>query len=217
VKKKLLLGAMVAVVFGLYRAAYAQADSPKLEVGTQYSMMNLEGVPSQNTSSGFFSFGSAGWQHGFGGRIIFSPASALGLEAELNLFPNGEYIRPLREGHSIQALFGVKAGKRSDRVGVFGKLRPGFMRFSKASDCPGENFMSCTIKEKTELVVDIGGVFEFYPSRRCSLRVDIGDTMIRYGNFKVVNIGDDRGFPTVPFEGGTAHNLQVSFGVSYRF
>lgn len=215
-KSKLLLGAIVAVVFPLNAAAYAQANSPKLEVGTQYSMMYMGGVPSQNTPFGVFSFRSAGWEQGFGGRVIFNPASAVGLEAELNLFPNGDYVRPFEEGPSIQALFGLKAGKRSDRVGLFGKIRPGFMRFSKAVDCPGEDFFSCTINERTEFVLDIGGVFEFYPSRHYSLRVDFGDTMIRYGGFKEVNVGDDLG-RTVPFKGGTTHNLQVSFGVSYRF
>ena len=34
------------------------------------------------------------------------------------------------------ALFGVKYGMRSERAGIFGKIRPGFMRFGGGSGIP---------------------------------------------------------------------------------
>jgi hypothetical protein len=52
----------------------------------------------------------------------------------------------------------------------------------------------------TEFALDIGGVFELYPSRRVAFRFDIGDTIIRFGGL-----------------GFTSHNLQITTGVALRF
>jgi len=55
--------------------------------------------------------------------------------------------------------------------------------------------------------IDVGGVFEYYPSRRTVFRMDVGDTIIRYAaqEPKVIN-------PTF-----TRHNLQASVGFGFRF
>ena len=216
-KKKLFVFTGVIILLSLgSRQAIAQSDTPRLEVGAQYTQLNLSAVPGQNTPSGFFSFSGPGLQHGFGGRLVLNLTSILSLESELNFFPNGEYLRPAGEGQALQALFGVKAGKRFEKIGIFGKARPGFMHFSKAPDCPGEDFNSCMTRGRTEFALDIGGVFEYYATRHVALRVDLGNTILRYGDFKVVNVGDDL-FRTVPIKGGTTNNFQASFGISYRF
>jgi hypothetical protein len=216
-KNKLFVFTGVIILLSLNsRQANAQSDTPRLEVGAQYTQLDLSGIPGQNTSSGFFSFVGPGSQHGFGGRLVVNLTSILCLESELNFFPNGEYIRPLEEGEALQALFGVKAGKRFKKIGIFGKARPGFMHFSKAPDCPGEDFSSCMTRSRTEFAADIGAVFEYYGTRHLALRVDLGNTIVRYGDFKVVNVADNRG-RTVPITGGITNNFQSSFGISYRF
>ena len=55
--------------------------------------------------------------------------------------------------------------------------------------------------------VDVGGVFEYYPTRKTIFRVDVGDSIIRYGaqEPKAIN-------PTI-----TRHNLQTSVGFGFRF
>jgi hypothetical protein len=212
-RKKLLVVIVAAFVFSLNsNSARAQSDTPKLEVGAQYTLLDLRPVPTQN---GFFFF-SAGKQHGVGGRVVFNATSHLSFEAELNFFPNGKYIRPFDEGNSTQALFGIKAGKRFEKFGLFGKVRPGLMHFSKAADCPGEFFTSCLIDSRTEVAVDFGGVFEYYPARHAAFRVDVGDTLLRYGHFKAPSAASDSG-QTVPFKSGVTNNFQLSVGISYRF
>ena len=61
-------------------------------------------------------------------------------------------------------LAGLKAGKRFDWFGVFGKARAGTWHFHRAY-----------------FAADIGGVLEYYPSRHIRVRMDIGDTILFYG------------------------------------
>ena len=67
---------------------------------------------------------------GFGGRFGYNFSRYLTLEAEGNFFPRD---RELEGGRKTQGLFGAKVGKRMDRVGIFGKARPGFIRFQKVT------------------------------------------------------------------------------------
>lgn len=58
--------------------------------------------------------------------------------------------------------------------------------------------------------MDVGGVLEFYPSRKVLTRIDVGDTIIHYG--------DGSFFPTGIAPGSrNSHNLQISAGVGFRF
>lgn len=66
----------------------------------------------------------------------------------------------------------------------------------------------------TEPNVDVGGVVEFYTRRGLILRLDIADSIVRYGR-RTVHISDV--LPAIQAGGFTAHNLQVSFGVGIRF
>jgi hypothetical protein len=69
--------------------------------------------------------------------------------------------------------------------------------------------------------LDIGGVLEFYPSRRIFTRIDAGDTIIRLGETRVNNltVGAGNQFVIIPttIPGSTAHNFQFSAGVGFRF
>ena len=179
----------------------AQSNEKRLEAGAQFVYMrqsSLDGITHTRDL-------------GFGGRFNFSVTNAVSLEAEVNHFPSENDV--LGRGRKTQGLFGVKAGVRRNRFGVFAKLRPGFMRFSKVFNCPGD-FQSCREAGKTEFAFDAGGVFEFYPYRSITVRVDAGDTIIHFGErafFEALPVGRR----TIP--GATTHNLQMSVGLGDRF
>lgn len=171
--------------------ANAQSETPKIELGAHYTVLRLRDFDTTDS--------------GVGGRITYNITNSIGIEGEYNFFPekrvlftNPFYLNSRR----TQGLFGVKAGMRSEKAGVFGKLRPGFVHF-------GEGTFDPTIltilpvppaASSTEFALDAGGVLELYPSRAVALRFDVGDTMIRFGGL-----------------GYTSHNLQFTAGVGFRF
>ena len=64
-------------------------------------------------------------------------ADGFGLEGEINVFPQeARQFRDPRpfyvDSRRTQGLFGVKTGMRSEKAGIFGKLRPGFVHFSES-------------------------------------------------------------------------------------
>lgn len=168
---------------------------------------------------------------GFGARIGYNISEYVTLEAEGNFFPRD---RDSDGGQKIQGLFGVKAGKRWESVGLFAKARPGFMRFSKGDLRLPANTACIAIfptpagcfetTARTFFNVDLGGVVEVYPSKRTFVRFDGGDTVIRLGERNVVGVlSPPPGVlsPTrlvvlrAPSE--TTHNFQGAVGVGFRF
>lgn len=182
---------------------------------------------------------------GFGARFTYNLNKHVALEAEGNFFPGirleeftGFTSGGVPAGHIYQGQFGVKAGKRFKKFGLFAKIRPGFVGFTQASHFTG--FKPVTIFNPrfgevhyedaqfrigpvTYPAADVGGVVEFYPSRRIVTRLDVGDTIIRYGVYR-----ESRGIvcplsaPACPIQlferpAETRHNLQFSAGVGFRF
>src|SRR5258705_8437879 len=108
----------------------AQTEEKKFEVGGQFSTL---WVPTQTaTTSGAVTVTTTGREghYGFGGRFGYNISKYFTLEAEGNFFPRD---RDFDGGRKIQGLFGVKAGKRFEKFGVFGKARPGFIRFKRGN------------------------------------------------------------------------------------
>ncbi len=172
-----------------------QSETPGFEVGAQFSLLRFSRINPN------FSVNDLG----AGGRVTWNINRYLGAEAEFNVFPERDE-NASRGGRKLQGLFGVKAGKRSDRLGVFAKIRPGFVHFDKRLLlCPPGALCPAVILfyRTTEFALDAGGVLEFYPSRSTAVRFDLGDTIIRFR---------DRGYPT-----RTTHNLQLSAGFGFRF
>lgn len=175
-------------------SAFAQ-ETPKYEFGAHFSVIRLSDLDSTDV--------------GVGGRFGFNVNDRLGLEAEITSFPQFEG-RLFRGGRKVQGLFGAKYGVRSDKFGVFAKLRPGFMRFStnEVGSCqPGPVCPAIIVlQEQTNFALDLGGVVEFYPSRHFVTRIDLGDTIVRFG---------ENSYPEGrPY---TGHNLQISVGFGVRF
>jgi hypothetical protein len=158
---------------------------------------------------------------GFGGRVSFDLTRWAALEAEADFFPKDDAIFPPTEltpplgivyrRARANALFGAKLGWRSARFGVFGKVRPGFTRLSDSGvDCAGDVCALVLLARpeyRTEFALDLGGVFEFYPSARTVARFDLGDTMIRHRSAA----------PPCWGSSCTSHNLTSRVGVGVRF
>jgi hypothetical protein len=178
----------------LKESVIAQQEEPRFEVGAQFSVIGRR-------VGGATSIGG-------GGRLTFNLTKYLALEAELNSFPSAG----INDVRRFQGQFGAKSGWRFDSFGVFGKLRPGFIsaKYNVQTIClqpvclpngvcsqPFPFPCSLVTVKDTGFSVDVGGVLEFYPSKRIILRFDAGDT-----------IGNQ------PF---ATHNLQLSVGVGFRF
>jgi hypothetical protein len=110
---------------------------------------------------------------GVNGRFFLNFSRSAALDAEVTRYPG-----------KTSLLIGTKTGKRFDSFGVFGKARAGMWHFG------GSYFAT-----------DLGGVLEYYPTRRTVIRIDLGDTILFYGGIAL----------------GTVHNFQPGLGFSYRF
>jgi len=141
-------------------------------------------------------------------RFTYNLNNYLAVEAEGN-----EFLQT-REGGSYnetQGFFGVRAGIRKKRYGVFAKARPGVTRFNLLGTTPGPNTFE---QGHYRFSIDVGGVFEYYPHRHLAVRVDAGDTMI---NFKNGDFFYQRLDEPMFVRSGLSHNLQINIGVAFRF
>ena len=74
--------------------------------------------------------------------------------------------------------------------------------------------------DRNDFAFDLGGVAEYYPTRRLVLRFDIGDTIIRQSLPDVIiPSGPPPGSVILPAPDRTStkHNLQINAGVGFRF
>lgn len=156
-----------------------------------------EKAPTYEVGGQIFSFSGGrdlGFGWGAGGRFTYNLNNEIAVDSDVNFFLPDE-----GPPYATQGLFGIKAGKRIKRVGIFAKVRPGFQTNFVVND-----------REQARFALDVGGVAEFYPNRHVVVRFDAGDVIIPFGN-NVVN----QGFFAQRL--GTTHNFQCSLGVSVRF
>jgi hypothetical protein len=138
--------------------------------------------------------------NGFGGWLTWRL-----VDVAVNVFPEDHPII----GRQVQVLGGVRAGFRADRVGAYARLRPGVVHFSRRFLAPEIGCVAifptpevCLI-DATNAALDLGGTVELYPSRRTVVRVDLGDTLIRFGRSQLDPVWK--------------HNLQFAAGAGVRF
>ena len=218
--------ALVTVSLSAFAEARAQADEKKFEVGGQVSIMRME---TRTINPGFGSVVSTRQDSvvGFGGRVGYNFSKYFAAEAEVNFFPQDDDVKA---GRKIQGLFGVKAGKRFDKVGVFAKARPGFIRYEKGDYAFASGVVCVLIfpppvacmnpVARTNFAIDLGGVVEVYPSKRTLIRFDAGDTIVRFPARSVAAPDPDFGpgvLFAVPVAAETKHNFQGSIGFGFRF
>lgn len=174
-------------------------------------------------------FGSGVTELGVGGRFTYNLNSHVALEAAGYYFPNNCNFCGRNSGRVSEGLFGVKIGKRFDKWGIFGKVRPGVVSFSKG-DFDIVSLTSSTVplsfvtveKRLTNFALDVGGVLEFYPTKRIITRMDFGTTLdhtrpqtINFPAFDpVTGTYSLRPFATPAQNRGT---VQLTFGIGYRF
>jgi len=223
------------LLVGSYQASAQTKPSeelPKYEVAADFSSLTL---------------GSGTTLPGLGGRFTFNLNEHVALEAAGYFFPGKcEFCPGENTGHVTQGLFGVKAGKRFEKWGIFGKVRPGFASFGRGAfnvtpasslitagtvQCYGPNPSSpapCFSIESVGLthpVVDLGAVLEFYPTRKIVVRFDGGNTLVHHGRRTFNTLILDPANPTsgipilvpVTDPSFTRNSLQFTAGVGFRF
>jgi hypothetical protein len=166
------------------------ALSAQTHAGVRYSALAQE-YPDQTRS-------------GVGAFVVFTPRDWLGIDVSTDWFLAEDV-----GGAAWQVLAGPRAGVRWRDLGLFGRIRPGFVRFSERFFKPN---IACILifpppeaclAPHTNLALDVGGTVEVPVGPRTRVRLDLGDTLI----------GVDRG----TLEPEWTHNLQFGAGVGWRF
>jgi hypothetical protein len=195
------------------------ADTRKWEVGADFSSITFNAGKSEP---------------GFGGRLTYNLNKHVALEAAGFFFPRRcSFCAGQQNGRISEGLFGVKAGKRFEKWGIFGKARPGLISFSDGKfnvvpitvnppTGPGAFPFQFVTNRLTAPAVDLGAVLEFYPTKRIVTRIDLGNTLIHYSpqttNFLFIDPATGKttlGTSTIPAQ--NRGSLQIIAGVGFRF
>jgi hypothetical protein len=156
---------------------------------------------------------------GLGGRVTFDLTDWLAIEGEGRFFPADDVRQaasPLTPDLLItysrrraEGFFGAKLGVRGERMGVFGKVRPGFTSLTdRGVQCEGPLCPLALLARpvyRTEFALDVGGIFEVYPSARTVARFELGDTVVRHRS------------QAPPCSNCTSHNFSSGLGFGVRF
>ncbi|HSS22798.1 MAG TPA: hypothetical protein VLL54_22180 [Pyrinomonadaceae bacterium] len=226
-KTKSFFTLLVGLIFSTVGAVElaAQTDEvPKFEVGVHFTSITKP------------DFNNGSTEPGLGGRFTLNLNRSVALEAIGNFFPHScrfcgqGPVAGDNSGNIAQGFVGVKAGKRFEKWGIFAKGRPGVVSFSQGDSTyiqtgPTGPFLfpfDFQQKRANNFAVDLGGILEFYPTKRLVTRFEAGDTLIHYasrqGNLLTF---DPANGATVLFpfttRSETRHNFQFSAGVGWRF
>ena len=206
----------ILTVFLLQSQAQSQSDEvPKFEVAAEFTTLERDNFSRKRT------------EPGFGGRFTYNLNRVVSLEGAGYFFPK-RCFGCQNEGNITEVLGGVKVGKRFENWGIFAKARPGVVSFSQGSvdiiQLPGNLGLPFQLEAHrlNAFAADIGGVVEFYPSKRIVTRFDAGDTIIHFGrDTRPVFIFNPTtsGFSAIPFPvpARTSHNFQFMSSVGFRF
>ena len=183
-------------------SAQAQTRERRVDFGVHYTAINLSPFASLEAGGGV--------------RLTYRINKYLDAEAEGNLFEFSLGDHPTDDVLAAQGLIGAKAGWRYKRIGVFAKLRPGVVNFPTLREARRICFLlqPCEGSRRTgnRPAIDAGAVVELYPTEEIIVRIDIGDTMIRFS--------DDSFFKSstrMKINNGFSHNLQWGVGLGFRF
>jgi hypothetical protein len=213
--KTRLLMTLIVVCFAPALALSQTDDLPKFEVAAEFTTFERDAFSRQRT------------EPGFGGRFTYNVNKIFALEAAAYFFPK-DCFECAENGRVFQTVGGVKVGKRFENWGIFMKARPGLVSFSEGErnllpiGAPPTFPLEITFNRVNSFAMDLGGVVEFYPSRRIVTRFDAGDTIIHFtrrttNDFRInPNTGFfDIGPVTRPAR--TTHSFQFIASVGFRF
>ena len=195
---------------------------PRYEVGVQFASISFDPPTVINSDVVIQGPEHVDTQPGFGGRFTFNLNRSLALEAEGDFYPAQQNLSG-GGGRLVQTQFGVKAGHRWRRFGLFGKVRPGMLSFTQVTQLvslqPVGNtgFQTGVFRSgwKSYFSVDAGGVIEHYVTRHFMTRIDLGDTIVHYSEYDIPSF-----ILSIPFRRRspeTHHNFQFTAGVGWRF
>ena len=207
----------ISLFFGPLKTRAQSGDLPKFEVASDFSSIT---------------FGRGQTELGLGGRLTYNLNKDVALEGAGYFFPRKCDFFCSR-GRITEGLFGVKAGKRFKKWGIFGKFRPGVLSFSDGqfdfvpvTTIPptGSGFFGFEFvtRRLTTFAMDAGGVLEFYPTKRIVMRLDVGNTIIHYptrtNNFVFFDPTTGKNV-LVPIRtpAESRGTLQVIAGIGFRF
>ncbi len=202
--------------------ASKQADSNdkkrRVEVGVQFTSLSRNGDGDRNGFGGRFGYDFATFDSG---KYV---ATA---EAEVNYLPGDRFVGfssigvgSRRDGRVTQGFFGAKVGRKFEKFGVFAKARPGFVQYSRGK----QNYSGTTSNlqynsgSETNFATDVGGVLEFYPTKRITTRFDAGDTIVRFRQRTATGFDFfNQRFIQENLRSEIKHNFQFSAGIGFRF
>jgi hypothetical protein len=208
---------VVVVMLLIQSPSLAQSQElPKFEVAGEFTTLEREAFPGRRT------------EPGLGARFTYNLNEMFSLEAAGYFVP--KQCSECRNGGNVaEGLAGVKVGKRFEKWGIFAKGRPGAISFSRgALDVivpPGTSAfgpVEFDFKRLTAFALDVGGVVEFYPSKRIVTRFDVGDTIIHFNRRTMKTIVFDPVTNTIGpgtnlIPSRTSHNFQFMTSVGFRF
>ena len=207
-QRKLIMVAATILLSGLVGGVNIQGQTvlARFELGGHFSSLSLEDPTLLST------FRIVSVYKGIGGTFTFNLTKHLALDTEANFFPEINFSTDrVKGGWAFQGLAGVKIGKRFNKVGFFGKARPGVLSFSRTIDggsvtAPFGDFVDTgtplSIVRRTHFNLDLGGVVEFYPSSKFAIRADVGDTIVHFSEQNVPRL------PIPVVKSATRHSLQ---------
>jgi hypothetical protein len=162
-------GCVLSVAVLLVCGGSATARAQAVDIGAHVTTLDL-GILNESA-----------W--GVGGRLGYETGGLVTIEGEVNVFQE----QPVT-GRRVQALGGLKLGGRTNAYGLFAKLRPGVLHFSRDFIMPGTACIAVVptpvecLATRTHLALDFGSAIELYPSARSLVRVDIGTTYVWFGS-----------------------------------
>jgi hypothetical protein len=136
----------------------AQAKDARFEAGVQIGALDERGPLFEKPAIA-------------GGRASMRLFGPLHAEAEINRFPigGGEANFP-----GTEVLIGARARYCVGPFEIFGKLRPGFIRFDNSR-------LNGPVLE-TQPALDLGGGLGIYSRHQLFVRFDLGDVIVFYGH-----------------------------------
>jgi hypothetical protein len=201
-----------------FRGQQTTDKKRRFEIGVQFTSLMRSGDGDRNGFGARAGYDFATFKNG---RYV---ATA---EAEINYLPGDRFlgfsavgIGSRRDGRVLQGLFGAKVGRKFEKFGVFAKARPGFVQYSRGIQNAGgtSSNIRFTTDSETNAALDVGGVLEFYPTKRITTRFDAGDTIVRFKQRSATGFDFfNEQFVTEILRKEYKHNFQFSAGIGFRF
>ena len=160
---------------------------------------------------------------GITGRYTFNLRPELAIESSFTFYPQDKPITAAQGGRSFAWFTGLKAGIRRQRWGLYGKAAPGLWHFTSVPRLIiPQPFDPATVRTvnrgRTHFVLDLGGVLEFYPSKKWFIRTDVSEIVRRDGDDQVRDVVTPTITYVFPFAPGKVTSaISVSGSVGYRF